>query len=208
MSQCYIHANFVKIRPSVHEISWKQENVTPTKMESAPKTVSSPPPLRWEDIIVPCFSKDLVYCPVMSIVKFTKKCGYSWEVASMDTYSWNFVQLLLRWCCNQRTTGPVSLTWVLRLCWIRTNLEIQEHSMLYKMSPIQKYQEQIWPCHKMVRVNPGSSFEKKPQGMGIQPLGTSSGSILKLLLFPSFCTRKIPFASHFTWCFVLFRTCI
>ena len=35
--------------------------------------------------------------------------------------------------------------------------------------------------------------------MGIQPLGTSSGSILKLLLFPSFCTssRKIPFASLF-----------
>ena len=49
----------------------------------------------------------------------------------------------------------------------------------------------------MVKVNPGSSFEKKPQGIGIQPLGTSSGSILKLLLFPSFCTssRKIPFVS-------------
>ena len=39
--------------------------------------------------------------------------------------------------------------------------------------------------------------------MGIQPLVTSSGSILKLLLFPSFCTssRKIPLAS-------LFHTCI
>ena len=34
---------------------------------------------------------------------------------------------------NQRTTGPVSLTWVLRICWIRTNLEIQEHSKLYKL---------------------------------------------------------------------------
>ena len=47
----------------------------------------------------------------------------------------------------------------------------------------------------MVMVNPGSSFEKKPQGMCIQPLGTSS--ILKLLLFSSFCasSRKIPFAS-------------
>ena len=35
--------------------------------------------------------------------------------------------------------------------------------------------------------------------MGIQPLGTGSGSILKLLLFPSFCTssRKISFASLF-----------
>ena len=39
----------------------------------------------------------------------------------------------------------------------------------------------------------------EPQGMGIQPLGTSSGSILKLSLFPSFCTssRKIPSASLF-----------
>ena len=47
---------------------------------------------------------------------------------------------------------------------------------------------------------------KKPQGMGIQPLGTSSGSILKLLLFPSFSisSRKIPFASLFymTFCFI------
>ena len=41
--------------------------------------------------------------------------------------------------------------------------------------------------------------KKKKQGLGIQPLGTSSGSILKLLLFPSFCTssRKISFASLF-----------
>ena len=42
-------------------------------------------------------------------------------------------------------------------------------------------------------------------GMGIQPLGTSSGSILKLLLFPSFCTssRKIPFASFYMiFCFI------
>ena len=32
MSQCYIHANLVKIHPPVHEISCKQENVklTPT----------------------------------------------------------------------------------------------------------------------------------------------------------------------------------
>ena len=58
----------------------------------------------------------------------------------------------------------------------------------------------------MVKVNPGSSFEKqKTQGMGIQALGTSSGSILKLLLFPSFCTssRKIHFASLFYMIFCL-----
>ena len=42
---------------------------------------------------------------------------------------------------------------------IKLNLEIiQDHS---KLSLIQKHQEQIWPCHKMVKVNPGSSFEKK-----------------------------------------------
>ena len=41
--------------------------------------------------------------------------------------------------------------------------------------------------------------------MGIQPVGTSSGSILKLQLFPSFSTRsrKIPFASLFyIFCFI------
>ena len=76
---------------------------------------------------------------------------------------------------NQRTIGPVSLTWVLRICWIRTNFEIQEHSMLYKLSPIQKCQEQIWS-----RSTQGHHLKKKCQGMGIQLLGTSSGSILKL----------------------------
>ena len=45
-----------------------------------------------------------------------------------------------------------------------------------------------------------------PRAWAIQPLGTSSGSILKLLFFPSFCTssRKIPFASLFyiIFCFI------
>ena len=31
---------------------------------------------------------------------------------------------------DQRTIGPASLTSVLRICWIRTNLEIHKHSML------------------------------------------------------------------------------
>ena len=43
---------------------------------------------------------------------------------------------------KHRTTGPVSLTWVLRICWIRTNLEIHEHSMLYKLST--KHQETLF----------------------------------------------------------------
>ena len=50
MSQCYIHANLVKIHLPVHEISCKQESVmltlTPTPTGSAPKT-TCPPPLRW-----------------------------------------------------------------------------------------------------------------------------------------------------------------
>ena len=50
----------------------------------------------------------------------------------------------------------------------------------------------------MVKVNPGSSFEKRPRD-GHKPLGISSDSILKLLFSPSFYTysRNIPFASLF-----------
>ena len=57
MSQCYIHANLVKIHPPVHEISCKQESVTltltltPTPTRSAPKTMSSSPSVG--DIIRP-----------------------------------------------------------------------------------------------------------------------------------------------------------
>ena len=43
MSHCYIHANLVKIHPLVHELSCKQESVTPTATGSAPKTICSPP---------------------------------------------------------------------------------------------------------------------------------------------------------------------
>ena len=51
MSQCYIHANLVKIHPPVHEISCKQESIiltltptpTPTPTGSAPKTIYPPP---------------------------------------------------------------------------------------------------------------------------------------------------------------------
>ena len=42
--------------------------------------------------------------------------------------------------------------------------------------------------------------------MGIKPLGISSDSNLKLLLFPSFCSssRKIPFAALFYFVDILF----
>ena len=53
MSQCYIHANLVKIHPPVHKISCKQESVMlkpmPTPTGSTPKTIC-PPPLRWETL--------------------------------------------------------------------------------------------------------------------------------------------------------------
>ena len=53
MSKCYIHVNLVIICQLVHEISWKQESVTPTPMPtpkgSAPKTICHPP-LWWGDI--------------------------------------------------------------------------------------------------------------------------------------------------------------
>ena len=43
MSECYIHANVVKMHPPVHEISCKKESVTPTPTGSAPKPVCSCP---------------------------------------------------------------------------------------------------------------------------------------------------------------------
>ena len=48
MSPCYIHANLVKFHPAAHEISCKQESVTPmpTPTGSVPKTIC-PPPLPW-----------------------------------------------------------------------------------------------------------------------------------------------------------------
>ena len=49
VSQCYIHANLVKIHPPIHDISCKQESVRlmlkPTPTGYAPKTIC--PPLLW-----------------------------------------------------------------------------------------------------------------------------------------------------------------
>ena len=112
----------------------------------------------------------------------------------------------------QHINGPVSFTWVLRICWNRTNLEIQEHSMLYKLPPIQKHQEQIWHCHKSGQSQSRHHLKKKKtNGMGLQPLGTSSGSILKLLFYYSHHIVPVPDRSllphYFIWYFVLFHTC-
>ena len=49
-------------------------------------------------------------------------------------------------CCNHPKIwirgpyGPVSLTWVHRICWIRTTLEVHDY-MLYKFSPMQNHYE-------------------------------------------------------------------
>ena len=53
MSQCYIHANLLKIWQQVHEISCTQESVTPTPTPtgSAPKKKKAPLPYRLGDII-------------------------------------------------------------------------------------------------------------------------------------------------------------
>ena len=65
--------------------------------------------------------------------------------------------------------------------------------------PYRNFRKQIWPCHKNDQNQPRVIIWKKLQIMGIQPPGTSSDSILELLLFPSFCvnSRKIAFPSLF-----------
>ena len=142
-----------------------------------------------------------VFLVQTSQISTSSTCGFLFTKDYWWNPCWSHLWNLYIYRCqflNQRTIGPVSLTWVLRICWIRINLEIQEHSMLYKLPSIQKQQEQILPCHKNGKGQPRVIIWK-PRGMGIQPLGTSSGSILKLLLFPSFCSssRKILFASLF-----------
>ena len=61
--------------------------------------------------------------------------------SSVDWAPWTGCKTSNLTTTNQMTIGLVSLTWVLRICWIRTNLEIHQHSMLYKLTPIQKHQE-------------------------------------------------------------------
>ena len=74
--------------------------------------------------------------------------------------------------------------------------------MLYKLPPIQ---ERLETNLTLSRPTQGHHLKTDP-GMGIQTLGTKSGSILKLLLFPSLCTssRKIPFASYIILYDILF----
>ena len=96
--------------------------------------------------------------------------------------------------------------WMLRKCWIRTDWKYKSTQCSISCHPYRNIRNKFDHVINMVKVNPGSSFFKKPRGMDIQLPGTSFGSILKLLLFSSFCTssRKIPFASLFymIFCFI------
>ena len=96
---------------------------------------------------------------------------------------------------------------MLKICWIRTNLEIQEHSILYKLHVYRSIRNKFDPVMKWSRSTLGHHLGKRP-GHGIQPLGTSSDDILNILSFQLFCTssRKIHFASLFyiIFCFILY----
>ena len=74
----------------------------------------------------------------------------------------------LRWSdiirLNQRTNGPVSFTWALRICWIRISLEMHDY-MLYKLSPMQKHYEYPMLFTKF---------------QGHRPLGSEEGDFLKV----------------------------
>ena len=51
---------------------------------------------------------------------------------------------------TRETNGPVSLTWVHRICWIRTSLEIHDYKLYNCISfhPCRSIRQQIWPYHK------------------------------------------------------------
>ena len=73
MSQCYIHANLVKIRQLAHddEISCTQEAVTPVPAESKPKTICSPPLCLGghDNITYSCFIKKTTFYAFMLSMK-------------------------------------------------------------------------------------------------------------------------------------------
>ena len=92
-------------------------------------------------------------------------------------------------------------------CWGYAELEQTWSTQCFlSCHPYRSIRKQIWACHKNGHGQPRVILWKKPQGMSIQPLGTKSGSILKLMLFPSFWTssRKIPFASYIILYDILF----
>ena len=96
----------------------------------------------------------------------------------------------------------------------RTNLEIQEHSMLYKLSPYayRSIRNKYDPVIKMVKVNPRSSFEKKAPGHGHTTTWYKFWQHFKAFIIPIvlYQFQKDPFwlLPYFIWYFVLFHTCI
>ena len=68
-------------------------------------------------------------------------------------------------------------------------LEIQEQSMLYKLSPIQKHQVQIWPCHKNGQGQPRVIIWKK------SPRAWAHNHLVQVKAFIISSSKTIPFAS-------------
>ena len=83
--------------------------------------------------------------------------------------------------------------------------------MLYKLSPIQKHQEQIWPCHKNGQGQPRIIIWKyTAAGQGRQPQGQNFDVNRNLLSLWSFATsfKNISLKSDFIQFFSWFYTCI
>ena len=83
MSQCYIHANLVKIHPLVHEISCIQESVTPTPTPtgSLPKTMSPCPSVG--EFLFRIISSDGTLEWKVGWLAVTQKCLVTAEVNSV-----------------------------------------------------------------------------------------------------------------------------
>ena len=120
----------------------------------------------------------------------------------------NFI-LICVYLWYKPTRGPLVL-YRSPECWGYAELEqtwkYMSTQSFISCHPYRSIRKQIYPRHKNGQGQPRVIIWTKAQGMGIQPLGKSSGSILKLLLFPSFCisSRKIRFASLFymVFCFI------
>ena len=77
--------------------------------------------------------------------------------------------------------------------------------------PHRSIRKQIWPCHKHGQGQHRVIIWNKPQGMGIQPLGTSSGSNFVSCYYSHHFVQapeRSILPHYLIWYFVLFHTCI
>ena len=136
MSQCYIHANLVKIHSPVHEISCKQESVTlmPTPTGSAPKTIC-PPPLRWKIGHGTQTKSALHHVPTL----YPCKSGWnlptsSWDTVHTSTFWLKFGSLSPAVILKIRSRSPKpNQLFIMSQCYIHANL-VKIHSPLYEIS--------------------------------------------------------------------------